>query len=124
MTERPKDSSGIDRISDGTSPQIVDFAERQVFSPTAKIQAVPAGAPRRSLQRVLCELLDSEINAGLQTFALDIVRVWLGDELNGLEAEAELTPEGAVDDAAIAHWLHETAIKLYPDSGYARSQTR
>ena len=28
-------------------------------------------------------LLDGEINAGLQTFAFDDFRVWIGDELNG-----------------------------------------
>jgi hypothetical protein len=32
---------------------------------------------------VICDLLASEINAGLQTFAFDILRAWLGDELNG-----------------------------------------
>jgi hypothetical protein len=48
---------------------VVDFAQRQTFSPAEKVGLVPEGAPRRSLQRVLCELLDSEINAGLQTFA-------------------------------------------------------
>lgn len=52
---------------------------------------LPAEAPRRSLQRVLCDLLDSEISAGLQTFAFDSFRVWIGDELNGFEATAEIT---------------------------------
>jgi hypothetical protein len=67
-------------------------------------------------------MLESEINAGLQTFAFDIVRVWIGDELNGFTAQAELTPRNPArgDDAAIAHWLHETAIGLYPQSEYAK----
>jgi len=116
-----EDRTDIDRVAPGTPTNVVDFPKRQSIS-RGKVESVPDGAPRRSLQRVLCDLLDSEINAGLQTFAFDIVRVWLGDELNGLEAEAELTPRspGWGDDAAIAHWLHETAIRLYPESGYAK----
>jgi len=49
------------------------------------------------------------------------VRVWIGDDLNGIDAQAGLTPRDPAwgDDGAIAHWLHETAIKLYPKSGYA-----
>jgi len=91
-----------------------------------KIGPVPDGLPRRSLQRVLCELLESEINAGLQTFAFDIVRVWIGDELNGFAATAGITRKDAAwsDDAAVAHWLHETAIRLYPESDYARAHRR
>lgn len=37
---------------------------------------------------MLCKLLDSEINAGLQTFAFNIFRVWIGDEMNGRAAMA------------------------------------
>jgi hypothetical protein len=50
------------------------------------------------------------------------VRVWIGDELNGLDAEAALARKDAAwtDDASLAHWLHETALRLYPDSDYAR----
>ncbi len=98
--------------------------ERQVFSPGELISPVPAGAPRRNLQRVLCDLIASEINAGLQTFAFDIMRVWIGDELNGFDAVTEVKPEHAAwsDDAAIARWLHETAIRLYPDSDYAKKR--
>ena len=78
------------------------------------------------MQQLLCELLESEINAGLQTFAFDIVRVWIGDELNGIGAQAELTPRDPAwgDDAAIAHWLHEAATSLYPESDYAQRWRR
>ena len=116
-------STGISRVARGTTGEVVDFAQRQTFSPAEKIGPVSEGAPRRSLQRVLCELLDSEINAGLQTFAFDSFRVWIGDELNGLDAVAGIRPAVAAwsDDAAIAHWLHEAAIRLYPDSSYARA---
>ena len=84
--------SGISRVACGTTGEVVNVAQRQIFSPKGKIGPVPDGAMRRSLQQVFCELLESEINAGLQTFAFDIVRVWIGDELNGIEAQAELTP--------------------------------
>jgi hypothetical protein len=115
--------TGIKRVALGTSGEVVDCAKRQIFSSTSSIEPVPAGVPRRSQQRVLCELLDSEINARLQTFAFGDVRVWIGDQLNGREAEALLTPRMPAwsDDASIAHWLHETAIRLYPDSDYARA---
>ena len=114
--------TGIDKVGSGTSGHVVKFAQRQIFSPATEIEAVPDGVPRRSLQRVLCELLESEINVGLQTFAFDIVRVWVGDELNGIDAQAELTLRNPAwgDDGAIAHWLHETAIRLYPQSEYAK----
>jgi hypothetical protein len=104
----------------------VEFAQRQIFAPIDKIGPVPKGAPRRSLQRVLCELLTSEINAGLQTFAFDTFRVWIGDELNGIQAQAELKLGDPAwgDDAAIAHWLHKAALRLYPDSDYARAYRR
>jgi hypothetical protein len=123
MTKEP---TRIDNVAPGTSEHVVKFAQRQIFSPATEIEAVPDGVPRRSLQRVLCKLLESEINAGLQTFALDDIRVWIGDELNGFAATADITPKDAAwsDDAAVAHWLHETAIRLYPESDYARAHRR
>jgi hypothetical protein len=87
-----KKPSGISRVARGTLGEVVSSAQRQIFAPADTIHPVPDGAPGRSLQRVLCELLESEINAGLQTFAFDIVRVSIGDELNGIEAQAELMP--------------------------------
>ncbi len=113
--------SGISRVARGTTGEVVDVAQRQIFSAADEIGTVPDGAPRRSLQQVLCGLLESEINAGLQTFAFDIVRVWIGDELNGVEAQAELTPRNPAWSDDTAHWLHETALRLYPQSEYARA---
>jgi len=121
-----KEPTGIDKVAPGTSGEVVDFAQRQIFSAAEKIGPVPDGLPRRSLQRVLCGLLDGEINAGLQAFAFDDFRVWIGDELNGYAATARITPDAPAwsDDTAIAHWLHETAIRLYPDSDYAKVHRR
>jgi hypothetical protein len=47
-------------------------------------------------------------------FAFDSFRVWVGDELNGFDAMAEIRPGDPAwsDDVAIAHWLHQTAISL------------
>jgi hypothetical protein len=69
-----KKKFGIFRVARGTTGEVVNFAQRQIFAPTDKISPVPDGAPRRSLQQVLCELLESEINAGLQIFAFDSFR--------------------------------------------------
>jgi len=117
--------SGITHVAAGTAAKLVDFAESQIFGPAGTIAPVPAGAPRRSLQHVLAELHASEINAGLQTFFDAGVRVWIGDELNGRDAEATLGDCDAAwrDDASLAHWLHETALRLFPESGYARRHT-
>ena len=118
--------SGISHVARGTAGEVVDFAQRQIFSAAGKIGPVPDGLPRRSPQHVLCGLLDGEINAGLQTFAFDDFRVWIGDELNGYVATARITPDDPVwsDDTAIAHWLHDTAIRLYPESDYAKVHRR
>jgi hypothetical protein len=62
-----KDGTGMDRVAPGTR-RAVDFAQRQIFSPVTKVGPVPDGALRRSLQDMLCELQDSEINAGMETF--------------------------------------------------------
>jgi hypothetical protein len=117
-----KKTSGISRVVRGTTGEVVSPAQHHIFSAADEIGPVPDGAPRRNLQQVFCELLESEINAGLQTFAFGIVRVWIGDELNGIDAQAELTPRNPAwgDDEAIAHWLHEAALRLYPGSDYAR----
>jgi hypothetical protein len=117
-----KEKTGITSVAMGKTGEVVNFAQWRAFSSAEKISPVPASAPLRSLQGVLAELLDNEINAGLQTFAFDSFRVWIGDEMNGFDATAEFTPEDPAwaDDAAVAHWLHETAIRLFPESDYAK----
>jgi hypothetical protein len=39
------------------------------------------------LERILQQLHDSEINAGVQTFYDAGMRVWIGDGMNGIRAE-------------------------------------
>ena len=74
------------------------------------------------LNQVLRALHDSQIIAGIQTLSDGCVRVWLGDEMNAPITEATIAPKGRKwpeEDAA--RWLHETALRLFPDSPYAKS---
>ncbi len=80
------------------------------------------------LERVLQQLHDSEINAGVQTFFDAGMRVWIGDELNGIKAETTINRTAAArlkwpDGPTAAGWLHETALRLYPDSKYAKEHS-
>jgi hypothetical protein len=72
------------------------------------------------LERVLQALHDSEINAGVQTFFDAGMRVWIGDEVNGIQAETVFTRMGSTERTwpeglTAASWLYETALRLYPD---------
>jgi hypothetical protein len=111
-------------VSSDAPAKVVGFGHR-LFSPSETIGPVPRGAPRLSLQKVIQALHDSEINAGLrlQTFYDCGLQVWIGDELNGLEAKAsmEADRDGTwPGDGAIALWLHTTALRLWPGSEYEK----
>ena len=95
------------------------LAERQVFSPADRLK--PASGLPRSLDQVVAALHDGEINVGMQSFCFCGMRVWIGDPLNGIQAEAAFGPKDKawMTDGSIAEWLHETALRLYPDSAYA-----
>jgi hypothetical protein len=80
------------------------------------------------LDRVLQALHDSEINAGVQTFFDAGMRVWIGDEVNGIQAETVFTRMGSTERTwpeglTAASWLYETALRLYPDSKYAKEHS-
>jgi hypothetical protein len=47
------------------------------------------------LERILQQLHDSEINAGVQTFYDAGMRIWIGDEANGIQAETTINRAGA-----------------------------
>jgi hypothetical protein len=73
------------------------------------------------LEHVLQQLHDSEINAGVQTFYDAGMRVWIGDEMNGIQAETTINRTAAArlkwpEGPSAASRLHETALRLYPDS--------
>jgi hypothetical protein len=79
------------------------------------------------VEHILRQLHDSEIKAGVQTFFDAGMRIWIGDEVNGVLAETTIDrTDGFVaprewqeGDSAVS-WLHETALRLYPDSTYAK----
>ena len=81
-----------------------------------------------TLEQVLQRRHDSEINAGVQTFYDAGMRIWIGDKLNGIQSERTINRTGNFADprkwpegVTAASWLHETALRLYPDSKYAKS---
>jgi hypothetical protein len=77
------------------------------------------------LEHILQQLHDSEINAGVYDAGM---RVWIGDEANGIQAETTINRTAAArlkwsEGLTAASWLHETALQLYPDSKYAKSHS-
>jgi hypothetical protein len=79
------------------------------------------------LESVLQQLHDREINAGVQTFYDAGMRVWIGDS-NGIHAETTINrtanfaaPRKWQEGVTAASWLHEVALRLYPDSKYAKA---
>jgi len=80
------------------------------------------------LEHILQQLHDSEINSGVQTFFGAGMRIWIGDEMNGIQAETTINRTRAArlkwpEGLAAASWLHETALRLYPDSKYAKEHS-
>src|ERR1700730_4090383 len=81
------------------------------------------------LENTLRQLHDSEINAGVQTFYDAGMRIWIGDEINGIRAETTINRTHAArlkwpEGLTAASWLHKTALRLYLDSKYAQESTR
>jgi hypothetical protein len=79
-----------------------------------------------ALEQILQQLHDSEINAGVQTFFDAGMRVWIGDEMNGIQAETVINRTRAArlkwpEGLSAASWLHETASRLFPESPYAKA---
>ena len=76
-----------------------------------------------NLERVMQQLHDSEINAGVETFYDAGMRVWLGDTINGIQAEISVKPTAHQWPAAVtaASWLHAEALRLYPQSNYVKA---
>ena len=63
------------------------------------------------LDRVLQGLHDSEINAGVQTFFDAGMRVWIGDEVNGIQAETVFTRMG-FDRTHVARGSHSGELAI------------
>jgi hypothetical protein len=85
-----------------------------------------------SLECVLRDLHDAKINAGagisigIQTLYDVGMAVWIGDRLTGMKESTIIAPSGTrgvrrwPEEDAAARWQHETALRLFPDSPYAK----
>ena len=85
-----------------------------------------------TLEQVLRQLHESEIKAGFsiiiegRTFydSSMNMKLWIGDPLGDIKAEITFqrncVPGRWPDEGAMVHWLHETALRLHPESNYAR----
>lgn len=115
-------ASGITAVSDDIAPAVLSFAMEHVYN--GEDEDIPAAqeGDKLSLERVIKSLHESEINTGLQSFSDCGLRAWIGDELNGIEASGAVGERDPGWDSfsAVARWLHRTAIRLYPESKYAK----
>src|SRR5258708_21374087 len=67
-----------------------------------------------SLEQVLSDLYDCEINVGLFWFWDSGVDLSLGDQTNGYKAKDRVQTVGEA-----AEWLIENAVRAYPRSAFA-----
>jgi hypothetical protein len=63
----------------------------------------------------------------VQTFYDTGMRVWIGDEANGIRTETTIdrtanfaAPRKEPEGVTAASWLHEVALRLYPDTNMPR----
>jgi len=68
-----------------------------------------------NLEETLAELYGSEINASISWLWDSGFNIALGDDLNGFRAKTTVTTL-----AEAADWFRDNAIRLYPDSQFAR----
>lgn len=71
--------------------------------------------PLTNLGTIMAALHDSEINGEVSWFFDRVWSVKLGDPMNGYEAEAVVA---STEEAA--EWLRENAVRLYPESEFAK----
>ena len=89
-----------------------------------------------TLEQVLRQLHESEIEAGFsiiiegQTFydSSMNMKLWIGDPLGDIKAEITFqrncVPGRWPDEGAMVRWLHETALRLHPESHFAQLHSR
>lgn len=73
------------------------------------------------LAAVMSTLYRSEINCGMESFWDAGFDAWIGDDMNGRKAERTFDRREFGD---IAGWLHSEALRLYPESAYAKTCKR
>lgn len=66
---------------------------------------------------VMSLLYASEINCGIESFWDGGFTAFLGDDMNGRDAEEVFYPQ---ELGGLAEWFIDTACGLYPDSAFAR----
>ena len=69
--------------------------------------------------QILQDLHDSEINGSVDWFFDKCWRAGIGDNLNGWKSEKRLDTLGEAIE-----WLRDEAIRLYPDSDFAKRYGR
>lgn len=69
-----------------------------------------------TLESVIRRAYASEINVGLQSFWDAGFHVWIGDDVNGLQAQDNFAVEDLADVPA---WIDEAIRRIYSDSDYA-----
>lgn len=67
----------------------------------------------------MAALYNSEINCGVSSFWDGGFDVWIGDDMNGKKAETNFD---AGDLSKAADWLHDEAMRLFPESDYAKTK--
>ena len=71
------------------------------------------------LENILDDLYASDISASISWFWAGGIDVALGDESDGIDAEAQVA---TLADAA--EWLRANAVHLYPNSQFAKKHRR
>jgi hypothetical protein len=74
----------------------------------------------KNLIETIHRLSESDISVGLQTVNGSALLLWLGDEIQGIEAQCDFRFDQL--DAAV-EWLRDTACIHYPASLYAQHLT-
>lgn len=67
---------------------------------------------------IMKKLYSSEINCTVESFWDADWTIKIGDHMNGFKAEEQFED---FESEEAAKWLHDEAIRLYPDSDYAGS---
>ena len=73
------------------------------------------------LETVVRWLHDSDIRVGIQTYD-EGMQVWISDRLHRVREERLFDRSRAASwrEDSVALWLHQAALRLFPDNPYAR----